>query len=115
VLLERVNNLAYQSEEDTLPGKAAPKKNLSAIKRTRQAEKHRLRNKAVKTAIKTVAKKVEAAVSGKKKEEAQKAFIEAAEIISKAASKGVIHKNTASRKISRLARLANTVLKSEAA
>lgn len=69
----------------------------------------------MKTAIKTVTKKVEAAVEGKNKEEAQKAFIEAAETISKAASKGVIHKNTASRKISRLAKLANTVLRSEAA
>ena len=98
-----------------MPGKAAPKKNLSAIKRTRQAEKLRQRNKAVRTAIKTVARKVEAAVSDKNREEAQKAFIEAAGIISKAASKGLIHRNTASRKISRLARLANTVIKSEAA
>jgi small subunit ribosomal protein S20 len=98
-----------------LAGKAAPKKNLSAIKRARQAEKHRLRNRTVKTAIKTVTKKVEAAVEGKNKDEARKAFVEAAQVISKAASKGVIHKNTASRKISRLARLADTVLRSEAA
>lgn len=98
-----------------MAGKSAPKKNLSAIKRARQAEKHKLRNKTVKTAIKTVTKKVEAAVEGKDKEEAQRAFVEAAEVISKAASKGIIHKNTASRKISRLARLANTVLRSEAA
>jgi small subunit ribosomal protein S20 len=98
-----------------LPAKAAPKKNLSAIKRVRQAEKRRLRNKTVKTEIKTVARKLEAAVAGKKKEEAQKALLEAAEVISKAASKGIIHRNTASRKISRLARLANTLLRSEAA
>jgi small subunit ribosomal protein S20 len=69
----------------------------------------------VKTAIKTVTKKVEGAVEGKDREETRKAFAEAAEIISKAASKGVIHKNTASRKISRLAKLANTVLRAEAA
>lgn len=98
-----------------MPAKAAKKKNLSAIKRTRQAEKHRLRNKAVKTEIKTAVRKVETAVTGKNKEEAHKALMEAAKVISKAASKGVIHKNTASRKISRLARLANTLLKSEAA
>ncbi len=98
-----------------MPGKAAPKKNLSAIKKARQAEKHRLQNKAVKTAIKTVAKKVETAVAEKKKDDAQKALLEAGEVISKAASKGVIHRNTASRKISRLSRLANTVLRSEAA
>jgi len=98
-----------------LPGKSVPKKNLSALKRARQAEKNRLRNKAVKTEIRTVSKKVETAVDKKDKAEAQKAFTEAAEVISKAASKGVIHKNTASRKISRLARLANTVLRPEAA
>ena len=98
-----------------MAGKSAPKKNLSAIKRARQSEMHKLRNRTVKTAIKTVTKKVETAVEGKNREEAQKAFAEAAEIISKAASKGVIHRNTASRKISRLAKLANTVLRSEAA
>ena len=98
-----------------MAGKSAPKKNLSAIKRARQAERHRLRNRAVKTAVKTVTKRVESAVSQKNKEEAQKAFIEAAQVISKAASKGVIHKNTASRKISRLAKLANAVVRSAAA
>lgn len=98
-----------------MAGKAAPKKNLSAIKRARQAEKHNLRNRAVRTAIKTVTKKVEAAVGEKNGEEARKAFTEAAKLISKAASKGVIHRNTASRKISRLAKLANSLLKSEAA
>src|SRR6266540_751338 len=84
----------------TLAGKAAPKKNLSAIKRARQAEKNRLRNRTVKTAIKTITKKVETAVDGKDKETIKKTFIEAETIISKAASKGVIHKHTASRKIS---------------
>ena len=98
-----------------MPGKAAPKKNLSAIKRARQAEKRRLRNKTVRTAIRTAAKKVETLVAAKEKEEARKALLEAAEIISKAASKGVIHKNTASRKISRLAKLADTLLRSQAA
>jgi len=98
-----------------LPAKPAPKKNLSALKRARQAEKNRLRNKAVKTEIRTVSKKVETAVDKKDKKEAQKAFMEASEVISTAASKGIIHKNTASRKISRLARLANTVLRPEAA
>lgn len=98
-----------------MAGKPAPKKNLSAIKRARQAEAHKLRNRTVKTAIKTVTKKVENAVEGKDREETWKAFTEAADIISKAASKGIIHKNTASRKISRLAKLANTVLRVAAA
>ncbi len=98
-----------------MAGKSAPKKNLSAIKKARQAEKHRLRNRAGKTEIKTVTRKVETAVEEKNRDEAQKALMEATEIISKAASKGVIHRNTASRKISRLAKLTSSVLRSEAA
>ncbi len=98
-----------------MPAKPAPKKNLSALKRVRQAEKRRLRNRAVKTAIKTLIKKVEAAVNNKNREDVQRAFIEATRVITSAASKGIIHRNTASRKVSRLARLANTVLKAEAA
>lgn len=98
-----------------MPGKSVPKKNLSALKKARQAEKHRLHNRTVKTAIKTITKKVETAVNEKNKEAARKAFIEATKIISKAASKGVLHKNTASRKISSLAKLANSVIRPEAA
>ncbi len=98
-----------------MPGKAAPKKNLSAIKKARQSEKRRLHNRMIKTAIRSAAKKVETVVAEKNKEEARKALIEATEVITKAASKGVIHKNTASRKISRLAKLAGTILRSEAA
>jgi len=94
-----------------LAGKAAPKKNPSALKKVRQSEKHNLRNRAVKTGLKTVVKKVEAAVAGKNNEEVSKALRDASREISKAASKGVIHKNTASRKTSRLAKLADTVLR----
>lgn len=98
-----------------MAGKSAPKKNLSALKRVRQSEKNKLRNKAVRTAIKTVTKKVEAAVSSKDKEGIKGLLIEAESLISKAATKGVIHRNTASRRISRLARLANALLTNEAA
>ena len=98
-----------------MAGKAAPKKNLSAIKRARQAEKQKLHNKAVKTAIKTITKKVEGAVSDKNGEELQKAFAEATKVITKAASKGIIQRNTASRKISRLAKIANTFFRPEVA
>jgi small subunit ribosomal protein S20 len=98
-----------------LPPKAAPKKNLSALKRARQAEKRRLRNRAIKTAIKTVTRKVETAVAKKDKDEARKALREAVRLIAKAASKGVLHRNTASRKISRLSKITDTFLRSEAA
>jgi small subunit ribosomal protein S20 len=92
-----------------LPAKATPKKNLSAIKRSRQAEKQNLRNRAVRSTIKTVVKKVETAVVAGKKEEAGNELILAIKALTKAASKGVIHRNTASRNISRLSRKVNAI------
>jgi len=98
-----------------MPGKSTPKKNLSALKRVRQAEKRQLRNKSVKTAIKTATKRVIAAVEEKDREKVQKELLEATKLICRAAAKGIIHRNAASRKISRLAVMANKVLRAEAA
>lgn len=98
-----------------MAAKAAPKKNLSALKRARQAEALRLKNRSIKTSIKTITKKVEAAANSKDKDAIQLALAEAKTVISKAASKGIIHKNTASRKISRLSKLAHKTLTSAAA
>ncbi len=80
----------------------------SALKRVRQNEKRALRNKARKTAVKTVAKKIEASVKENKPEDALAQFKEAQKMIAKTAAKGTFHKNTAARKISRLARLVNS-------
>ncbi len=91
------------------------KKNLSALKRVRQAEKRRLRNQSWKSRIKTFTKKVEKAIVEKDAEAAQTYLREAIRTISKAASKGVIHRNTASRKISRLMKKVNAAFKTEAA
>jgi small subunit ribosomal protein S20 len=93
-----------------LPAKAKPKKNLSAMKRARQAEKRNLRNTAVRSAVKTIIKKVESAISSGNKEDAGKTLIDVIRTLDKAASKGVIHRNTASRKISRLTRKVNALL-----
>ena len=60
------------------------------------------RNKAVKSAVKTAIKKVEAAVAANDKEAATK-------LIEMAGSKGIYHKNNVARKISRLTKLVNTV------
>jgi small subunit ribosomal protein S20 len=92
-----------------LPAKARPKKNLSAMKRARQAEKGHLRNKSVKSSVKTVVKKVETALASNSKEAAGNALLQAIKAIDKAASKGVMHKNTASRSISRLTKKVNAV------
>jgi len=92
-----------------------PKRNRSAMKRARQAKKRELRNKAVKSTIKTLVHRVEAAISSKNKQETEAALKAAIKYIMKAASKGIIHKNTASRRISRLTKKANTILLSSQA
>ncbi len=74
----------------------------SARKRARQSEKKRLRNAALKSILKTSAKKVFKAIEEKNPEEAQKALSRAIPIIQRVAGKKVIHKKTAARKISRL-------------
>jgi small subunit ribosomal protein S20 len=80
----------------------------SALKRARQNEKRRLRNKSTKTRVKSIVKSVRLSVSEKSKEAVLSELITAQSIIDNAAKKGVIHKKTASRKISRLSRLVNT-------
>lgn len=93
-----------------MPTKTRPKRNLSAMKRVRQAEKRRLRNKSVKSYLKTISKKVENAISIGNKEEATRILKEAIKAHMRAASKGIIHKNSASRKISRLTKKVNALL-----
>ena len=65
------------------------------------------RNKSIRSAVKTSIKKVEAAVAKNDKEAAVNALVAATATISKAASKGVYHKNNAARKVSRLAKAVN--------
>jgi small subunit ribosomal protein S20 len=76
----------------------------SQIKRNKQNETRRERNKGVKTALKTSTKKVHAAVAEGDADAAVARQREAARALDKAASKGVLHKRTAARKKSRLAR-----------
>lgn len=79
----------------------------SAEKRARQNKKRQLRNVSVKSSVKTRLKAVLSAVGEKKKDDSREALAKAIAVIDKAASKGVLHKNTASRKISRLTRKVN--------
>jgi small subunit ribosomal protein S20 len=60
------------------------------------------RNKAIKSGVKTAVKKVLAAVEAGDKEAAKSALLDATSTIDKATKKGVYHKNTAARKVSRL-------------
>ena len=81
----------------------------SALKRARQSEKRRMRNVAVKSTLKTHTKKVLQAVESKNPEEARKALASAIPALQKAAGKRVIHKKTASRKISGLVKKVNSL------
>ncbi len=83
----------------------------SAEKRDRQNKKHKIRNTAVKSKTKTEIKKVLAAVEELDRESSEKALKNAITVIKKAASKGVYHKNNASRKVSRLTKKVNALKK----
>lgn len=79
-----------------------PRIHKSTIRRARQAERRSERNRAASNTVKTLIKKVESAVAGKKADEAKTSLLEATSAIGKAVSKGILHRNTASRRISRL-------------
>ena len=79
----------------------------SAKKRVLIAEVRAIRNKAIKSRVKSYVKKVDAAVTAGDKVVAQAILIEAISEISKATSKGIFHKNTAARKMSRLTKAVN--------
>jgi len=81
----------------------------SAIKRIKQNEKRNARNRHRKSTLKTYIKRVREAVENKDKAAALEALKVAIPVIDKTATKGVIHKATASRNVSRLTRLVNTL------
>jgi small subunit ribosomal protein S20 len=74
----------------------------SAKKRVLVIETKTMRNKMIKSKVKTLVKNVETAIAEGNKAEAEASLKVAISEISKAASKGIYHKNTAARKISRL-------------
>ena len=74
----------------------------SAKKRILVSRTRAERNKAIRSGVKTAVKKVYAAIEAGDKAAAKEAMLNAASTIDKAASKGVYHKNNASRKVSRL-------------
>jgi len=79
----------------------------SAKKRILVIETKTLRNKMVKSRVKTLVKKVDAAIAASDKAAATAALKDATVAIDKAAAKGIFHKNTAARKVSRLAKAVN--------
>ncbi|MEW5911712.1 MAG: 30S ribosomal protein S20 [Thermodesulfobacteriota bacterium] len=76
----------------------------SALKRAKQNEKRRVRNRATRTRVRSAIKSVRQALETKDAQAAQTALQQALPLIGQAAGQGVLHKKNASRKISRLAR-----------
>ena len=81
----------------------------SALKRSRQNLKRRFRNKSVKTRVKKLTKQVRLAVNENSSEAAGAQLNTAKSVIDNASKKGVIHRKTAARKISRLSKFVNTL------
>jgi len=81
----------------------------SAKKRVLQTAKRQHKNQARKSAIKTSVKKVLLAIENNDIETVKQLFVEAESKIAAAKNKGVLHRNTAARKISRLAKKVATV------
>jgi len=81
----------------------------SALKRARQSEDRRMRNKSTKTRVKSVIKDIRAAVANPSGKDLTADLNIAKSIIDKAAKKGCLHPNTAARKISRMSKLLNSM------
>ncbi len=81
----------------------------SQKKRIKTAEKARLRNRAVRSSLKTAVKKVRVAVEEGDRDLAQRLANDACRKLDKAASKGVIHKNQAAERKSGVQKLVNTL------
>jgi small subunit ribosomal protein S20 len=80
-----------------------------SLKRHRQSEKARERNKAVRTRVKNSIKQVRSAIQARDKEQARAALQNANSVLDRAASKGVIHRRKAARRMSRLSRQVETL------
>jgi|ADurb_Gly_01_Slu_FD_contig_31_231303_length_862_multi_13_in_0_out_0_2 small subunit ribosomal protein S20 len=81
----------------------------SAKKRIKVTETKTLRNRMIKSALKTTVKKFLVAVEGGNAEEAKTTFVAAVKALDMAASKGVLHKNKSARTKSRLAAKLNSL------
>lgn len=75
---------------------------VSAKKRVRQTERRTIRNRARRSRMRTYIRKVEEAIAAGDKDAAQAAFKEAMPVLHRSVGAGILHRNTAARKLSRL-------------
>ena len=81
----------------------------SAIKMIRVSERKRIRNKPIRSATKTYVSRAEKIIGQQDKESAQDAVVKAISALDKAAEKGIIHRNNAARRKSRLMKKFNLI------
>lgn len=81
----------------------------SAIKRLRSADRRRLRNRVYRGGARTIVRNARQLIEAGREEEAREAVRRAASALDKAAEKGIIHKNNAARRKSRLMRQLNQI------
>lgn len=93
----------------TSEGRSSLANNKSALKRIRVAERNRQRNKPFRTAARTFVKKAEVAIRTGEPDTAATAVGDAISMLDRVASKGVIHKNNAARRKSRLMKRFNAL------
>lgn len=91
------------------------KKNLSAEKRVRQSRKRYERNQTVRSAVKTMTKKFNDALSSNDSENIKAVYSNIVKLLNKASSKGILHRNNASRRISKISKKLHKFLTGEAA
>ena len=84
-------------------------KSKTPAKRARNAEKSRIRNKAQKSVLKTTIKTYEASLKEDNMDASREKLIKVSSLIDKSVSKGILHKNTAARKKSRLTKKLNSL------
>ncbi len=87
----------------------------SAIKRVRSSEKRRLRNRQFRTQARTYIKRARTQIEAGELEQAKKSVAEAIRALDKAAEKGIIHRNNAARRKSRLVLQLNQAVQGTAA
>jgi len=108
-LTYNIKNAKWKKQKKFLKGGKRLATHKSALKRMRQNEKKRERNKRYRSMVKNAVKKVKMAIDEKDKEKANLLLRRAIRIINKVKSKGVIHPNNASRRISRLTKKVNSL------
>jgi len=84
----------------------------SAKKRIRQTAARRLRNRMARSTLRTAVKKVEMAIEAGQADQARASLLKATSLLDKAARKGLLHRNNASGRISRLTRTVNSLKQS---